>query len=193
MTNAKPASLLSLIRGAETSRGHDDYSRFATVAPPKAPTEMTIGEIREWQRKAIRAGSKSVAIGGYQFISKTFDGVVRDMNLSDDTIFSADVQDNMGMHLLNRRGYSKWIAGQITDSQFGDNLAMEWASLPRFTGPKRGASHYARDGLNKVQTGIDVVQQTLAADRNGKFTDFQGPVSAHQRPSRSRIGDPSGT
>ncbi|WP_299960349.1 hypothetical protein [uncultured Roseobacter sp.] len=139
---------------------------------------MTIGEIREWQRKAIKAGSKSVAIGGYQFISKTFDGVVRDMNLSDDTIFSADVQDNMGMHLLNRRGYSKWMAGQITDSQFGDNLAMEWASLPRFTGPKRGASHYAGDGLNKVQTGIDIVQQALAADRNGKFTDFQGPVSA---------------
>lgn len=167
-------AILGLIRGAETSRGYDDYSRYATMAPPKQVTQMTVNEIKQWQRDAARRGSKSVAVGGYQMITKTFNATVRDMGLTGDEIFDADLQDRMGMHLLNGRGYNKWINGQMTDDHFMDNLSMEWAALPRATGPKRGRSHYDKDGLNASRVGLDVVSQALEAGRTGAEWEFPG-------------------
>lgn len=182
MTNeTTPSALLSLIRGSETSRGYEDYSRFAKVAPPKPVTQMTVNEVREWQRRAIAAGSQSVAIGGYQLISDTFDGVVREIGLTGDEVFEPALQDRMGTHLLGRRGYNDWASGRLTDDQFADNLAQEWAAFPRFTGPKRGRSHYDGDGLNASRTSIEKVQAALNATRNGELIDFAGPQTPGSR------------
>ncbi|SMR81491.1 hypothetical protein SAMN04488030_1960 [Aliiroseovarius halocynthiae] len=180
-------ALLQLIRGAETEHGYDDYSRYATLTPPKAPTQMTVREVQEWQRKAARAGSKSVAIGGYQMITKTFNGVVEEMALTGDEMFDAAMQDRMGMHLLNRRGYRKWASGQMSDSHFADNLSMEWAALPRFTGPKRGRSHYDKDGLNASRVAIDVVQQAMNASRDGTPFDFGATAKAGMPAARGGV------
>lgn len=186
-----PAAILSLIRGAETSRGYNDYSRFATIAPPKAVAEMTIGEIKRWQRQAARAGSKSVAIGGYQMITKTFNATVDTMGLSDDDVFTPELQDRMGTHLLVGRGYNRWLSGAMSDEQFADNLSMEWAGLPRVTGPKRGRSHYAGDGLNASSTKVDTVFAALEASRDGAAFEYRpskgGVPSAPTGPSQRDI------
>lgn len=167
------SALLQLIQGAETKRGYDAYSDYAVIAPPKPPTQMTINETKAWQRSAIRRGSKSVAIGGYQMISKTFNGVVSEMGLTGSEVMDADMQDRMGMHLLDRRGYSKWRDGSLSDTAFMDNLAHEWAALPRATGPKRGRSEYAGDGLNGATVNLDTVLSALTADRDGTPFEFK--------------------
>jgi len=185
------SALLYLIQGAETKRGYDAYSDYAVIAPPKPPTQMTVNETKAWQRSAIRRGSKSVAIGGYQMISKTFNGVVSEMGLTGSEVMTPELQDSMGMHLLERRGYGAWRSGQLTDDAFMDNLAHEWAALPRATGPKRGRSEYSGDGLNGATVNLDTVMSALTADRDGTPFDFKsGPPSAFRTQA---TGTPTGS
>lgn len=174
MADASTKPLLSFIRGAETSRGYKDYYRGSKIAPPKDPTTMTVREIQEWQKASINAGSKSSAVGGYQFISGTLNGLVSELGLTGNEVFDGALQDRMGEQLLKRRGLDKWKAGQLPDELFMDNLAMEWASLPRATGKKRGRSHYAGDGLNGNTRGLDAVTTALSASRNGEDVDLSG-------------------
>lgn len=177
--------LLSFIRDAETSRGYEDFSGFSRIAPPRPVTQMTVGEIRNWQRQNRRAGADSTAIGGYQIIYDTFNATAAALGVSDDTVFSPEVQDQFGMHLLRGRGFDRWAAGQMSDAQFMDNLAGEWAALPMATGPKRGRSRYAGDGLNAHTRGLDdisgVLQLTASgAEYTGEAPEWTGPTS---RPS----------
>lgn len=168
------ATLLSFVRGAETSRGYDDYYRGSVLVPSKKVSEMTVGEVRAWQKESVRRGSKSSAVGGYQFISSTFDNTVKALGIPDTTVFSPEVQDAMGLQLLKGRGYDQWAGGGMSDDQFIDNLAQEWAAIPRATGPKRGASHYAGDGLNGATRGLPSVYDALTQSRNGVDVDLSG-------------------
>jgi hypothetical protein len=195
MTNqTDPRALLSFIRSAETSRGYEDYSRFAVIPPSRPVSQMTIGEVREWQRRNARAGAKSTAIGGYQFIGKTFNATVDALRLSDDTPFNEATQDAMAMHLLRGRGYNGWRDGRISDEQFIDNLAQEWAAIPRATGTNRGRSHYAGDGLNANTRNLDQVFEALGASRSGDWRDFAQTATREvqdtPRPTQGRDWNP---
>ena len=59
------------------------------------------------------------------------------------------MQDRLATALLERRGYSKFLNGAISEARFMRNLSQEWASLPKDMG---GASYYAGDGLNRALT-----------------------------------------
>lgn len=175
-----PDAILGLIRSAETSKGYDDFYTGSKIAPPKPVTQMTVNEVIEWQRRSVRAGSKSSAIGGYQFIGKTFRGLVDEMGLTGNEVFDQSLQDQMGLRLLARRGYNDWVAGKITDTAFANNLAKEWAGLPVIGGKKHGRSYYAGDGLNASTTKPGAVLQALVASRTGKPLEFgpKGPGGA---------------
>jgi hypothetical protein len=164
----KPVALLSFIRGAETSRGYEDYFRGSVIAPPKPVTQMTIREVQEWQNASVRAGSKSSAVGGYQIIRKTFNGLVSRMGLTGDEMFDTEMQDRMGMALLEGRGYNAWKQGKITDKHFADNLANEWAALPK----ANGKSAYHGDGLNAATVSTTDLFGALNAARNGEMIDM---------------------
>lgn len=147
-------AILDLIGEAE-SRGN--YNAFFGNAENKSVdfTKMTIREVRAWQDKYVRSGSKSSAVGKYQIIRGTMDSLIEGLGLTGDELFDERMQDRLGLALLNRRGYSKWTSGQITKQQFANNLAREWASLPVIGGNKHGRSYYAGDGLNKALISPD--------------------------------------
>lgn len=186
MTKPTPDALLSLIIRAETSKGFDDYSTYAKIKPPKPVTEMTVNEVLDWQRRAVAAGSESVAVGGFQMVGGTFRGVVKEMGLTGDEVFDANLQRQMGRRLLVRRGYNDWVAGKITDRQFHQNLSQEWAGLPAATEDKRGRkaqgqSYHAGDGLNASTVKTSDVIAALNASRNGETFEFApaGPGGAN--------------
>src|SRR5690606_38976654 len=115
------------------------------------------------------------AAGAYQFMRNTLDAprTLRDiegeMGLTGEELFDADLQDLMGFHLLKRRGYYEFIVGRLSLTQFGNRLAMEWASLPVLSAIKgahrklkRGQSFYAGDGTNKSLPKPQDVEVVLA-------------------------------
>lgn len=116
-------------------------------------TEMTVGEVLDWQKSTIRNGGQS-AVGRYQIINETFLGIVKEMGIDRNAKFDQSLQDAMGVHLLKRRGVEAYNAGKISKEQFANNLAMEWAGLPVVSGAKAGRSFYDDDGRNKSQVGV---------------------------------------
>jgi len=167
-----PDALLGLIRSAETSKGYEDYYSGSAISPPKPLTQMTLREVRAWQDQSVAAGSESSAVGGYQIIRDTFDGVTKQLGFTGDELFTPEIQDQMGMHLMAEDGYNDWVAGNITDEQFGNNLAKTWAGLPVMNGTDAGRSYYAGDGLNASTVQPGNVIEALNASRNGTSYDF---------------------
>jgi muramidase (phage lysozyme) len=106
------------------------YGKYADDKS-KPITSMTIGEVKELQGQMLKRGASSTAVGKYQFISKTLKELQEKNNLSDDTIFSKEVQDKFATDLLKRRGLEKFKEGKISEAQFQKNLSMEWASIAK--------------------------------------------------------------
>lgn len=125
-------------------------------------THMTVDEVLQWQTNFVRAGSPSSAAGRYQIIHDTLDGLKKEMGLTGKETFSEDMQDRMATVLLNRRGYDDYLAGNISEAKFMNNLSKEWASLPK---DMNGRSYYAGDGLNKALTSPESVITAMRSER----------------------------
>ena len=148
-------NIMRMIHRIEAPGGFDQVYGGSVLQPPRRITTMSINEVLEWQDASVAAGSKSSAAGGAQIIRETLRGLRDEMGLSGNELFDANMQRRMTVQLMKRRGLDDWRAGRITTDQFMDNMAQEWAALPRATGPNAGRSHYAGDGLNSAQISLD--------------------------------------
>jgi len=157
--------------GKEGREGYDVIYSNAQGRLPKPITQMTIAQLQAHQGSGWPA--KSTAAGRYQFMRKTLAGLRSELGLRDGQVFDPNLQDRLGYHLLKRRGYAAFVAGEIGATEFGKRLAMEWASLPVLADTqggsrqvKRGQSYYAGDGLNKALVSPEQVEELLAGVRN---------------------------
>ncbi|WP_026618348.1 muramidase (phage lysozyme) [Ensifer sp. WSM1721] len=187
------AILLDFIRATEV--GRSDRASYDVIYGhnqdklAKALTAMTYGEVVDAQKDWSKEFGSSAA-GGYQFLKATLQALARE-NLSEiggAMLFTPDLQDRLGYKLLVKRGYAKFIVGQISLVEFAENLAMEWASLPVLKATKghkrqvkRGQSYYAGDGLNKALVKPEKVEAMLklvldAARRPQEVEEDAAPV-----------------
>jgi hypothetical protein len=177
---AKP--LLDLIARHESERaaeaqgvesGYDVvvWQAFKVYPPPKPLSFLTVAEVLDWQDEAIKRYKQKnnsrigySAAGRYQIIHSTLQGLVDSYwKMSD--VFDASVQDQLGLQLLNRRGFNRWLNGRMPggDSNFADMLSMEWASLPYRT----GMSYYDKDAHgNKALVSRQEVMHVLKKIKN---------------------------
>jgi len=129
--------------------------------PPKPLTNMTIGEVLGWQDSIDRL-YQSEAAGKYQIMEDTLRTLYKEAGMTGNSLFDEKGQDQLATALLRRRGLDKYLSGHMSVEEFCNNLAKEWASLPVVSGPKKGKSYYAGDGLNKalidVQPFIEAVK-----------------------------------
>jgi len=156
--------LLALIRKYESA---DDYTRVWSGIkrhdhPPKKLTDMTVREVLSWQ-DGIDAKYMSEAAGAYQIMEDTLRGMVISGAADMDERFHRPTQDRLAEYLMNRRGLREYLNGEITPHEFANRLAYEWASLPVTTGPRKGYSQYAGDGLNKAHVSPDEVLAAVRA------------------------------
>lgn len=96
---------------------------------------MTLDEIDALQSEMLKHPDNrwnSSAVGQYQIVQKTLRTLRDEMGLTGSEVFDEKLQDQMGLALLDRRGYSKWLNGEVSDEAFISELRNEW------------------DGLNKV-------------------------------------------
>ncbi|MGS4947437.1 hypothetical protein ACVDG3_18315 [Meridianimarinicoccus sp. RP-17] len=154
------ANALDLIGGLEAPQGFDQPSGFTRIAPPRPLTQMTVNDVLEWQAANAAAGAESTAAGRFQIIRKTLQGLRDEMGLTGGEVFDEAMQRRMAVTLMQRRGLDDWRAGKITDTQFANRLAQEWAALPMVDGPRAGRSYYS-DGLNASLTSPDAVLSVL--------------------------------
>ncbi|MCA9339763.1 MAG: hypothetical protein KDA17_02520 [Candidatus Saccharibacteria bacterium] len=156
VVNANYTELLSTIAEGESKGNYNAYFGHAGNTSIDF-TNMTVGEVLQWQHDFVAGGQPSNAVGKYQFIRPTLEGLVNELGVGRDGLFDEALQDRLAIHLLERRGVREYLRGHITREQFAHNLSMEWAALPRVIGRNPGASYYDGDGLNKAQVSIDVV------------------------------------
>ena len=116
------------------------YGRYGR--PNKPVSQMTLAEVKAYQKELLRnsGGMNSSAVGKYQIVGKTLRGLQEQMKLPDDAVFSPKLQDQMAIRLLNNRGLSKFLAGNLSIEGFQGNLYHEWASIahPKTHKPKQG-------------------------------------------------------
>jgi len=133
-----------------------------TIRDGKKLSEMTIGEIKEKQKiKSTSNADRLFAVGKYQLIPETLNVATKALNLSDDTVFTPAIQEQLGQYLVfeKRPALGAYIKGESNDS--GKALveaAKEFASMPMPSGPKKGKSRYGSG--NKAQ---HTVEEALAA------------------------------
>jgi len=182
------AILLDFIRKTEVGRkdraSYDVIYGHKQHKLAKPLTSMTIGEIVDAQKSWSKNHGSSAA-GGYQFMRATLIDLSKELHLRGDQVFNPDLQDRLGYHLLKRRGYESFMAGTISQEEFGKRLAQEWASLPVLAATRgatrmvgRGQSYYAGDGLNKALVDpveFEMVLQVAKAAGNGHTVPFPSP------------------
>ena len=119
----------------------------------KKISELTISEIRNYQSiKDPNNPERLFTVGKYQTRPSTFEQAVKGLELSDDTVFSPDVQDQIGIYLVGekRPRLGRFLEGNESvsvDTAMFD-LALEFASMPVPFDIKKGT--YADGTLPKV-------------------------------------------
>jgi len=158
------APILNLIGNTEGTDKGDGYNETlgygAYTGGDVDLVNMTLGDVDKLQTQMLRHPDNrwnSSAVGRYQVIRTTLRDVKKEMGLTDDMKFDKELQDRIAMHLLERRGLSKWQAGEMSDSQFLTSLSQEWASLPSSTGK----------GFYKGQRAAATTRQVLASLHGG--------------------------
>ncbi len=165
-----PASarrLLDFIGSKEAPRGYDTVFKNRMDRMPKPLTTMTVDEvIAQGRWRTDNFGSS--AAGRYQFMRATLASLKQTERLTGREVMTPEMQDRLGYALLLRRGFAKFMAGQLSVAGFGLALAQEWASFPVLAPTKgahrplqRGQTYYLGDGLNKVLATAGEVEAVL--------------------------------
>lgn len=110
---AASSGILALIRRRESGNDYNatlDHGRW--TGGPRDLVNMTLNEVRELQRQMLSDpenrrlygnGRGSSALGAYQIVGTTLDGLIRNLGLTGDELFSREMQDRMAMELLRQR------------------------------------------------------------------------------------------
>jgi muramidase (phage lysozyme) len=169
-----PRSLLDLIASVE-SPGYD-----VAYGGTKMPAGMTLQQTLAWQ-KSHGQKTGSSAVGRYQFIRPTLQGLMKESGLPLKTQFTPAVQDMLATKLIERRGLNDYVSGKLPPERFARNLSQEWAGLP--SGPE-GRSYYAGDQMgNKAGVGWDQVIRTLDRPDVRMAANTTGSTDTDRTPS----------
>ena len=131
-------NLLGRTEGTDKGRGYNETLGYGAYTGGDLDlTGMTLNEVDDIQSDMLKHPNNtwnSSAIGRYQIVRTTLRSLKKELGLTGDEIFSPQLQDQLAQALLERRGYSRWKAGEISTKAFLNNLAKEWASLPTAKG-----------------------------------------------------------
>ena len=141
-------AVLDLVAGPESRGNYNAWYRAADQHVVQL-ADLTLAEVRTLQRRLVRENGGS-AIGRYQIIDDTLDGLMLSMGLTGRERFTPALQDRMAMRLAHEAGLQAWLSGVLTDTRFAANLARVWAGLPA---DGSGRSHYAGIAGNRAGVG----------------------------------------
>lgn len=163
------------LSGAFGTSGYDAVYGGAKVKPSKPVSQMTIGEVKEYQKQLIKAGSGSSAVGRYQFIKNddAFAKMTAQAGLKDTDIFDATAQDRLAVHYMGGEKKVDELLKTGNDAALANVVARQWASMQNASG--RGNYDGDRIGNFARHGGISAMQkarqQILANEAQPKPTN----------------------
>ena len=201
--NIRP--LMTAIGQAESisSGGYNAFNRGTSgdVIVGSGSTDLsslTVGEILRRGKLGSSNPDKLFAVGYYQIVADqktgTLQSLVNQGFVSTNERFTPNVQDRLGMALLERRGLSKYLNGSLSQEQFAYNLSGEWAGLPDpYTNKSRyGSGNTANVSTNSVFEALDVAKDgnadtsnTLPSDTSDTSNTLPTDTSAEEQISAS--------
>ena len=140
---ANVSQLLDFIAEPESGGNYNAYYGNARNQTTRF-TDMTVGQVLDWQRRK----SGPTPVGRYQFVRGTLEDQYASAGLELDDRFDEEAQDKLAVHLMRRRGLDEYMQGGLSAEEFGNRLAKEWAAMPLLSGPGKGDSYYAGDGVH---------------------------------------------
>ncbi|WEM34326.1 hypothetical protein [Xanthomonas phage X1] len=177
--------LLNQIAAGEAGKeGYDSVWSGSRVKPTKPVSQMTFGEVMQWQRdtlneqksRGIPANRRSSAVGRYQFISSTLKAQMAAAGFKEDDLFNTENQDKLALTLMNQGGnLDKFKSGRISAEKFQDYIASQWASQKTAS----GAGMYNAAGFNHA--GHSSLGFLKAAQASGSLTASSGSPTAMVR------------
>ncbi|MCE6958763.1 hypothetical protein LAZ40_06840 [Cereibacter sphaeroides] len=160
---ANDTDFLNLMGNHEGYRGYGTVSDYAPVLPDREVERMTIGEILAYQERIRAMGTRSSAVGRYQFIHETLSDLVEEEEVSPNLVFDEEVQTYLARFLMEDCGF---YDTEAEIAALGNCLAGRWAALPMLSGPQKGLSAHEGDGLNHAS----IAPETFLAVLESRFT-----------------------
>ena len=183
MADTRIESLRTLVGSAESPTAANptgDYNiAFGQTAPQQDFTNMTVDQVLDWQTNYVNQGSESSAAGRYQIIKPTLEGLKTNMGLTGQETFTPELQDQMFLQLAEGRGLNEYLAGNLPQDQFINNLSQEWAGIPNTT----GVSTYEGVGSNRATVSPQEVITALNA------SGIPTPVENYNRDFTTSLAD----
>ena len=164
------SAIRDLVGKYEAPRGYDTL----VGGQQWGVTKMTIADVMKLQDDMIAKGYKSTAVGKYQIIKGTLQGLVKKLNIDPNTKFDQATQDRLADELIRQRGFADFQSGKLTKEQFMGNLSQEWAALPK---DASGKGYYDGKNGNKALVGWDVALQSF--NGGGIFDQPAGMAMLH--------------
>ena len=156
-------ALLDLIAAPESRGNYNAW--YGDAAQDRVDLSgFTVDQVRDLQADLVQANGGS-AIGRYQLLDDTLDGLVERLGLSGNERFTPELQDRMALQLAQDAGMDDWIAGRISDERFAENLSQVWAGLPR---DGSNESYYAGIQGNRATVDWNTVMASLRGIRGDR-------------------------
>ena len=170
------SEILATVYEAESNSNFDQWHLNAKNVPEKPLTEMTVEEIMRYQ-----GNNKGPAAGAGQIKFDTLQYLIDFGTLNPTDVFSAETQNKAHSRLLDRRGFQSWVSGEMSNTDFGQNVAKEYAGVPLLADEEvngvirpRGSSRYG--GSNVARINVDDWEGVLATAKTA--TPEYGTVAA---------------
>jgi conjugal transfer mating pair stabilization protein TraG len=122
---------------------------------------LTLDDMRALQADLVQTQGGS-AIGRYQLLDDTLADLIGRMGLTGQERFTPALQDRLALQLARDAGMDDWLAGNLSDTHFAQNLAQVWAGLPK---DATNQSHYTGIQGNRATADWNTVIASLRTIR----------------------------
>lgn len=201
--------LKAFIRQAEANGNYGATVYYTDKTPGETVdfSNKTVDEVLAYQR-GMQAGTitgregkrhQGGAIGAYQFVPGTLQGLIDKLGISGDTKFTNELQDKLADELLRQRGYDAWKEKGGSPDKLVWNLSQEWASIPN---PRTGQSFWEGRAGNHATVGLapGLLGTQPSISPGGSDQAYGGPgegagrvTQGAMRPGRDRSTAPATT
>lgn len=160
-TEGRMAPILNLIghtEGTDKKRGYNETLGYGAYTNGDVNlVGMSLDDVDRLQSQMLRHPDNkwnSSALGRFQIVRTTLRGLRQEMGLKGNEKFTPQLQDKMALHLLERRGLSKFLNGNMKEGDFINAISKEWASLPKTDGRGSYAGQRAGTSVSRVRSAI---------------------------------------